>query len=35
MDSQYYKEKMMEELSDTSTYQELEKNIDKRPKNAL
>ena len=35
MDSQYYKEKMMEELSDTSTYQELENNIDKKTKNAL
>ena len=35
MDSQYYKEKMMEELSDTSTYQELENNIDKKTKKCL
>ena len=35
MDSQYYKEKMMEELSDTSTYQELENNIDKKTKKRL
>ena len=35
MDSQYYKEKMMEELSDTIAYQELENNIDKKTKKRL
>ena len=35
MDSQYYKEKMIGELSDTSTYQELENNIDKKTKTRL